>query len=105
LTHQVGWDSHDALARCYERDLKMVRNVPAVLQRPHNFWVEFARLGERLTVACVVSGDLAFAAQLARAGVDGGEGVGALVGIRSDHDHVVVPSVECRLEWISGGQF
>ena len=91
LPHQSWGDPHDSLAAGHERPLEVMGDVPAVLQRPDHVRVDLVRPAQRLAVPVVIRGDLSFAAHLARAGVDGREGVGALVGIRSDHDHSACP--------------
>ncbi len=84
----------------------MVRDVPAVLQRPHHLGVNLVRPAQCLTMPGVIRGDFSFATDLSGAGIDGREGVGALVGIRSNHDHMTVLSIDWdSLGWTSGGQF
>jgi hypothetical protein len=80
-------------------------DVPAVLQRPDHIGVDLMRPAQRLAVPVVIRGDLEFAANLARARIDGRESVGALVGIRSDHDHSGCPFNRGSFDWTSGGQF
>jgi hypothetical protein len=91
LPHQPRGDAHDPLAAGHERPLEVMGDVPAVLDRSHHIGVDVVRPVQRFAVPVIVCCDLAFAAHLAGAGVDGGEGVRALVGIRSDHDHSACP--------------
>ena len=91
--HELRRDPDDTLPRGHERTLEMVGYVPAVLQCPHHIRVELPRPLQRLTMRSVVSGDLTLAYDLAGPGVDGSERVRALVGIRSDHNHLLGPFV------------
>lgn len=93
--HELRRDPDDALPGSHERALEVVRYVPAVLQRPHDVRVELVRPLQRLAVPGVIRWDLALVEDLAGPGVDGGECVGALVGIRSNHDHLR-PSLHSR---------
>jgi hypothetical protein len=106
LAHQPRRDPHDALPGGHEAALEVVGDVPAVLQRPHNLRVNLLGPSQCLTVSGVIRGDLSFTTDLPGTGVDGSERVGALVGIRSNHDHSVRPfNRRYSLEWTSGGQF
>jgi hypothetical protein len=58
-----------------------------------------------LGLSLLGGGDLSLAEHLSCVRVDGREGVGALVGVHSDHDHPYVLSSEASFEWTSGGQF
>jgi hypothetical protein len=69
----------------------MVGEVPAILDRPHDLPVEFVRPAQRFQVPSVLRDDFSLAEQLAGAGVDGRQRMGALVGISPDHNHPLRP--------------
>jgi hypothetical protein len=71
----------------------MVREVTAVLDRPDHFAIELVRPTQCFEMALLSCGDFSLAEQLPGGGVDCRERVGALVHIRSDHDH---PSTSLR---------
>src|SRR5207247_2401268 len=71
--------------------LEPARDVAAVLERPDPLAVERARPAQDELVRGRRRREGLAAAQLARRGVDGREGVGQLVWVRPDHDHVHRP--------------
>jgi len=65
----------------------MMGEVPAILDRPHDLPVEFVRPTQRFQVPSILRDDLSLAEQLSGPSVDGRQRMGALVGVRPDHDH------------------
>jgi hypothetical protein len=68
--HELGCDSHDALACGDECLLEMVGKVAAVLDRPHDFRAEFVCPAQRFQMALLAGGDFSLAEQLPGCGVD-----------------------------------
>ena len=96
--HHLRRDAQDVLARAQQRPLQAARDAPAVLKRPDALGLQRARPAQRSPMAILVGSDLDLADHDAGAGVDRGERVRALVGIRSDHDHVHVPFIGLAAE-------
>jgi hypothetical protein len=85
--HQLRRNARDALAGAEERLLKPAGEPAAVLDRPHPVVRQRARPAQHAAVAVLVGPGLELCHQHPGAGIDGGEHVRALVGIRPDHDH------------------
>ena len=84
--------AHDPLARGQQRLLKPPRTRPAVLDRPHPPVIQATSPPDRGQMTGIVSLDLPAAAHAAGSLVDRRQRVRALVRVRSDHDHMTVPS-------------
>ncbi len=83
----------------------MVGEVPAVLDRPHDFRGELVRPAQRIEMALFLRWDFPLAEELPSVRVDGREGMGALVDIRSNHNHPARPFNRLvSFDWTSGGQ-
>ena len=97
---QVRRDPDDALPGGYEVSLEGAGEVPAVLERPHTFGVPETlgpvdQQGEPgLARRCGL-----LIQELAVGAVDRGEGVGVLVYVRSDQDHIHRPFVSGSVVW------
>jgi hypothetical protein len=89
--HQPGGDPDHTLAAGHQEPLEAARDMPAVLQRPHPLGAQAAGPGERRGESAVTDPDRRVAQQLSGARADGGEGVRALVRVRTEHDHHAVP--------------
>ncbi len=90
-THQLRCDTQNTLTRGHERALEALRDVPAVLDCPHDLLAELTRPAQPLKMPLVGCSDLALGEHLPSVRVDGSEGVGALVGVHSDDDHPARP--------------
>ncbi len=88
LAHQLRRDPHHPFAACHQEALQRAGDVAAVLDRPDPLGVELAAPGEQLAESRLPRGGGQLAGDLAAGRKDGAAGVGLLVGIRSDHDHL-----------------
>ncbi len=97
---QVGRDPQDALPCGYEEPLEGAGEVPAVLDRPYPFgvWQAAGPVGQ-LDEPVLARGDRLVVQELSVGGVDGGEGVGVLVYVRSDQDHSYRPFIIGSVVW------
>ena len=70
-----------------QKPLERARDVPAVLQRPHPLVAQAARPRPAPRKPALADRDRLLAQQLAGARADRGDGVRALVHVRTEHDH------------------
>jgi hypothetical protein len=89
--HQPRRDAHDALTVDEQEPFKGTGDMPAVLERPDPVVLEAAPPFQRCSEAAAADLDRLLAQQLAGARADSGDGMRALVRVRTEHDHHVVP--------------
>jgi hypothetical protein len=89
--HQPRPDANDALAADEQEPPEGARDVTTVLQRPEALIADPAGLIKRPGKPLIADLDRLLAAQLAAGVDDRGEGVRALVHVRTEHDHGPVP--------------
>jgi hypothetical protein len=89
--HVLGRDPHDPLAAGDEEALEGARHVPAVLERPDPLAIEPAGPPQELAEASLARRRRQLPAGAGGEGVDRRAGVGLLVRVRADHDHVHRP--------------
>ncbi len=104
-SHQLRRDPDHSLARGNQRLLEVVGKVATILYRPHQLLAQRSCPPQSVEMALLLRRDFPLAQQLARRRVDGRECVGALVYIRSDHDHPARPFNRWfSFDWTVGGQ-
>ncbi len=96
--HHLRRDANDVLTRAQQRPLQAARDAPAVLKRPDALDRRRSRPPQRSPLPVVVGSDLELSDHHAGLGIDCCQSVRALVGIRSDHDHVHVPFIGLAAE-------
>ncbi len=84
-------DPDDPLTGGDQRLLKPARDVPTVLDCPHSLVIEFACPAQRGQMPRLLRLDLAGPALATRSFLNSRQRVRALVGVRSDHDHLHRP--------------
>ncbi len=89
--HMLRRDAHDALPTRDQEPLERSRHVPAVLERPDPLPIELARPHQQLAEAALARRRGQLPAGARRERVDRPAGVGLLVCVRPDHDHVHRP--------------
>src|SRR4051812_45038700 len=89
--HQPGQDAQDPLAMDEQEPLERAGDAAAVLQRPDPLGAQAGGPIERRGEPAITDRDRRVAEQLASGRADGGEGVRALMHVRTDHDHRLRP--------------
>ena len=91
--HQLGRHAHHPLAGSHQEALQPTGDMAAVLERPDPLLVELARPAKQPLVAGVAGPDRQLVDRLGSVRIERGGGVGSLVWVRPDHDHVSRPFV------------
>ena len=86
--HQLRRDAHDLLATLKQEPLKRAEDVAAILDRPHPLSVKAAGPDEQIVKRAALGLDRLVGDRLTGRGVDRGDGVRVLVGVRPNHDHL-----------------
>jgi hypothetical protein len=101
--HQLRRHAHDALAANEQEALQRPGHVAAILDRPHALGAHAARPPQQVIERAAPGPRRSVAERAAGHGVDRGDGVRVLVGVRPDHDHPHRPFVAITDERIAGG--
>jgi hypothetical protein len=100
--HQPRWHPDDAFAASDQKPFEGARDVAAVLQRPDTLDAQSPRPLQHLVESAGPDRRRLVTEHLARRRRDTGDGVRALVHVRTEHDHRCVPFCSW-LKWTAGG--